>query len=69
MRQLFISLLSIFILGFLVGCSSSCYQSCCGGCGYYDYNSQCGEYSCTNNDAINDFSNPCPGPYQCDVDP
>jgi hypothetical protein len=66
MRQLLISLLSIGVLGFLMGCSSSCYQ---GGCGYYDYNSQCGEYSCTNNDDISDFSNPCPGPYQCDVDP
>jgi len=73
MKQLFKVVISIGMLVLLMGCGVGCYNSGCSscdtGCGYYDYPSQCGAYSCTDNDAINDFSNPCPGPYQCDVDP
>ena len=51
-----------------------------GGCGYCDgdysngcgitcadfaHDSVCGQYSCTDNTAIQEFSNDCPGPYTC----
>lgn len=68
--KLFI-IFGICFLGFLTGCSTSGCASCgCSGpsCGYYDYNSQCGEPSCTDNTYLND-ENPCPGPYTCYVDP
>lgn len=49
-------------------CSVGLLTGCCGmggGCGYYDYPSQCGLASCTDNTYIVEYSNPCPGPYDC----
>lgn len=48
----------------LTGCSSTCST-----CDYaYTYNSRCGLPSCTDNTYLVDvYSNPCPGPYNCDV--
>lgn len=53
-------------------CSAALLTGCCGmysegGCGYYDYPSQCGLPSCTDNTTIMEYSNPCPGPYNCSV--
>ena len=45
-------------------------SSCaCDTCGYgsYDYNSRCGMPSCTDQYYIEEYSDPCPGPYNCDV--
>lgn len=67
MKRLFILVISLCCLGLLTGCSTGC-GGCCGGCGYYDYSSQCGGYSCTDNYQIIQYSNPCPGSYQCSVD-
>jgi len=72
MKRLFIIVISSCCLGLLTGCSTSgCDQGGCGcgsSCGYYDYSSQCGGYSCTDNYQIIEYSNPCPGPYQCSID-
>ena len=53
------SLCSLFLLS---GCSNV--GGCCG-YSYYDYNSQCGAPSCTDNTCLPQRSNPCPGPYDC----
>ncbi|VVC75642.1 hypothetical protein AQUSIP_09320 [Aquicella siphonis] len=51
----------------LAGCTNMGCSQGGGGCGYYDYPSQCGLPSCTDNTYIIEFSNPCPGPYDCMV--
>jgi hypothetical protein len=57
-------LISLCSVAFLSGCSTN---SICGGgsCGYYTYQSQCGLASCTDNTYLVEYSNPCPGPYDC----
>jgi hypothetical protein len=55
---------SICSLILLTGCDTST----CRDCGYYDYPSQCGLASCTDNTYIQEYSNPCPGPYDCPAD-
>lgn len=52
-------LCSVFLLA---GCSNV--GGCCG-YSYYDYNSQCGAPSCTDNASMGMYSDPCPGPYDC----
>ncbi len=72
MKKLLISLIAVGCIGCLSGCSSTggcwgCGSSCCGGY-TFDWRSQCGGYSCTDNYQIIQSSNPCPGPYQCPTD-
>lgn len=57
-------LCSLFLLtgcADMYGCSGC---SCSGDCGYYDYNSQCGQPSCTNTTVIVDTS-ACSTAYGC----
>jgi hypothetical protein len=70
MKKVLMILIMACGMGILVGCSSmgGCGDcGSCGTCGYYDYSSQCGGYSCTDNYQIIQYSNPCPGPYRCNM--
>lgn len=49
----------------LVGCACTRCTVGCSSCGYFDYPSQCGAYSCTDNSGFEQYNNPCPGPYRC----
>ncbi|MBX3709723.1 MAG: hypothetical protein KIT56_07290 [Gammaproteobacteria bacterium] len=63
MKKILFTIIFSCYLGLLSACSSmGCYQSGCS----YTYNSQCGMPSCTDNTYIDEYSNPCPGPYDCD---
>jgi hypothetical protein len=67
MKNLLIIVMSFICMSLLIGCSSTG-SACLGSCNYDSYTSQCGKYSCTDNYQIIEFSNPCPGSYQCDID-
>lgn len=66
MKAKLLILAGVCSLFLLTGCSSMYGGGCGGGgCGYYDYPSQCGLDSCTDNTYIVEYSNPCPGTYDC----
>lgn len=72
MKRILMIIIGIGCISLLTSCSTTtngCGGGCCySNCGYYGYTSQCGAYSCTDNYQIIEYSNPCPGPYRCNID-
>lgn len=73
MKTMMLAFISVCCFG-LMGCASyggcgGCGGSSCYSCYNYDHDSVCGRYSCTDNTGMDEYSNDCPGPYNCNADP